>query len=132
MAAAVEPRARAPLERGTHGDRDALFTTLAPALLHIWAVLYGVFAVWSLGIRLVASLIPVAPLADMPPSAKKEVAWHLLRQKLWLLPAILCPLVLLMVLVTAARYWIAPIGLFLADLALYATSWPYGLCPWTG
>jgi hypothetical protein len=60
------------------------------------------------------------------------VAWHLLFQKLWLLPAILCPLVFLLVLVTAASHWLMPLGLLLADIALCATSWSHGLCTWSG
>jgi len=35
-------------------------------------------------------------------------------------------------LVGAASHWRQPIGLLLADVALCATSWSHGLCPWTG
>jgi hypothetical protein len=104
-----------------------LLTTLVPTLLHVAAGLFGVFAVWSLAAREAVRLIPADPAGDMRPSAQQRTAWLLVRRRLWLIPAALSCIPLVAALTYGLTFFTGPIGLFLADLAIWSTGWAHGL-----
>ena len=106
-----------------------LLTTLVPTLLHVAAGLFGVFAVWSGGGNAMVARIPVEATTHMEESTCQAVAWYLLRRQIWLIPAILATVLLVLPLAWLLTFLTGPIGLFLADLALCGTSWSHGLCP---
>ena len=103
-----------------------LLTTLVPTLLHVAAGLFGVFAVWSLAARDAVRLIPADPAGDMRPSAQQRAAWLLVRRRLWLIPAALSCIPLVAALTYGLTFFTGPIGLFLADLAIWSTGWAHG------
>jgi hypothetical protein len=106
-----------------------LLTTLVPTLLHVVAGLFGIFAVWTWGSKRIAALIPPDRDAEIVTSDRQRVAWYLLRRRLWLLPATIATVLLVVPLASLLSCFIGPIGLFLADLSLCSTSWSHGLCP---
>jgi hypothetical protein len=106
-----------------------LLTTLVPTLLHVAAGLFRLFVVWSGGGSAMAARMPVDATTPIVESDCQAVAWFLLRRRLWLIPATIATVLLVVPLAWLLTALTGPIGIFLGDLALCGTSWSHGLCP---
>ncbi len=120
---------RAPWDEGLFVT-GMLLTPLAPSIANITLGLAAVFMPLTPG-----ASQAVGEIAETPEAASDEAeAQHIIKtvrlSRVWYIPAILIVLGIFGGLSAALYATATPVGPFLHALALCATAWGYGTCPW--
>jgi hypothetical protein len=122
---------RAPWDEGLFVT-GMLLTPLAPSIANITLGLTAIVVPLTPGAREAVLAFPESPLAapdEMAAAYRIQTAVH--RSRLWYLPSLIAVLGLFAGLSALAYLTATPIAEFLHDLALCATAWGEGTCPWS-
>jgi hypothetical protein len=120
---------RAPWDEGLFVT-GMLLTPLVPSIANMTLGLAAMFAPLTPGASRAVGEIAETP--EIPPDTAdaENIASTVRWSRLWYVPAFLI-VVGVFAGISAVLYMTAmPVGLFLHDLALCATAWGYGSCPW--
>jgi hypothetical protein len=120
---------RAPWDEGLFVT-GMLLTPLAPCIANITLGLAAIFMPLTPGASRAVGEIAETP--EIPPEAEEaqQIAKTVHWSRLWYVPALLIVLGIFVGLSTAIYSTATPVGPFLHALALCATAWGYGSCPW--
>jgi hypothetical protein len=121
--------ARSPWDEGLFVT-GMLLTPLVPWAAHVTLGLASVLAPLTPGARRAAEEIPADGAAPPDEAAQRRVATLVHRSRLWYIPAVALVTAMLGGIWAALYVTAAPVAGFLHHLALCATAWGNGDCPW--
>jgi len=107
-----------------------LMTAIVPASVHLIVGLTGVLARFTPGAQTAAHSISDHPETPLTPKEQVPVKITLILSRVWYMVA--AGLTVSLIVGASALIYVthAPVAQFLGDLALCATSWSHGKCPW--